>query len=230
MKQFFENYGAVALGILALLVLIAMITPVGNIIKTSLQGTAHKFSSSINSQTDTMSSQMSEIFEDTINFIHIREDGKIYKGDNLYTGWYENKAYLNGEENEIKTNLVAGNVWFMPNGSRPQTNQEMIDSGYNPEEFKIIVFKIDDKVLGEDYTFNRYNNLKASLGVSTFEFIVKTPSNYSATLQYKTGASNLTEEIISDDGLYKLTKMSGIIKQLYVTNDINIDDVIIAQS
>lgn len=50
MKQFFEQYGAVALGVLALLVLIAMITPVGNIIKTSLQGTTNKFASSMNGQ------------------------------------------------------------------------------------------------------------------------------------------------------------------------------------
>lgn len=53
MKQFFEQYGGVALGILALLVLIAMITPVGNIIKTSLQGTAETFSTQIGAQTDT---------------------------------------------------------------------------------------------------------------------------------------------------------------------------------
>lgn len=52
MKQFFESYGGVALGILALLVLIAMITPVGNIIKTSLQGTTNKFASSMNGQLD----------------------------------------------------------------------------------------------------------------------------------------------------------------------------------
>lgn len=52
MKQFFEQYGGVALGILALLVLIAMITPVGNIIKTSLQGTTNKFASSMNGQLD----------------------------------------------------------------------------------------------------------------------------------------------------------------------------------
>ena len=52
MKQFFEEYGGVALGILALLVLIAMITPVGNIIKSSLQGIVNKFSSSMNSQLD----------------------------------------------------------------------------------------------------------------------------------------------------------------------------------
>lgn len=50
MKQFFEEYGGVALGILALLVLIAMITPVGNIIKTSLQGIVNKFSTSMNNQ------------------------------------------------------------------------------------------------------------------------------------------------------------------------------------
>lgn len=50
MKKFFEQYGGVALGILALLVLIAMITPVGNIIKTSLQGTVNKFSGSMHEQ------------------------------------------------------------------------------------------------------------------------------------------------------------------------------------
>lgn len=53
MKNFFEQYGGVALGILALLVLIAMITPIGNIIKTSLQGTTTKFSGSINDQVNT---------------------------------------------------------------------------------------------------------------------------------------------------------------------------------
>ena len=52
MKHFFEQYGGVALGILALLVLIAMITPVGNIIKTSLQGTTNKFSGSMYEQLD----------------------------------------------------------------------------------------------------------------------------------------------------------------------------------
>ena len=53
MKQFFEEYGGVALGILALLVLIAMITPVGNIIKTSLQGIVDKFSTSMSNQLET---------------------------------------------------------------------------------------------------------------------------------------------------------------------------------
>ena len=61
MKQFFEEYGGVALGILALLVLIAMITPVGNIIKTSLQGTVTKFSSSINGQVDNDLNAVSKI-------------------------------------------------------------------------------------------------------------------------------------------------------------------------
>ena len=60
MKKFFEQYGGVALGILAVLVLIAMITPVGNIIKTSLQGTATKFSGNINGQVDTAMAGTSE--------------------------------------------------------------------------------------------------------------------------------------------------------------------------
>lgn len=68
MKQFFENYGGIALGILALLVLIAMITPVGNIIKTSLQGTVSTFSTKMNSQTDTMSESMNEIMTDIAGY------------------------------------------------------------------------------------------------------------------------------------------------------------------
>ena len=71
MKQFFESYGGVALGILALLVLIAMITPVGNIIKTSLQGTAHKFSTSINSQTDDAFDAMQKIQESATDLLSI---------------------------------------------------------------------------------------------------------------------------------------------------------------
>lgn len=63
MKQFFENYGGIALGILALLVLIAMITPIGNIIKTSLQSTVHTTATGIESQTDTMTRQMEENFK-----------------------------------------------------------------------------------------------------------------------------------------------------------------------
>ena len=43
MKQFFEEYGGIALGILAVLVLIAMVSPVGGKIKESLTGTAKGF-------------------------------------------------------------------------------------------------------------------------------------------------------------------------------------------
>ena len=68
MKQFFEQYGGVALGILALLVLIAMITPVGNIIKTSLQGTVQTFSTKIDGQTDTMTEQMNKAFENAVTY------------------------------------------------------------------------------------------------------------------------------------------------------------------
>ena len=59
MKKFFEQYGGVALGILAVLVLIAMITPVGNIIKTSLQGIVNKFSNSMTNQLDAAMSSTS---------------------------------------------------------------------------------------------------------------------------------------------------------------------------
>ena len=97
MKKFFENYGAVALGILALLVLIAMITPVGNIIKTSLQGTVQTFSTRIEEQqTDTIAIDMGR-FSNSLLAINMLEkgSGRIYseaygtctfsENDNTYT-------------------------------------------------------------------------------------------------------------------------------------------------
>lgn len=77
MKQFFEQYGGIALGILALLVLIAMITPVGNIIKTSLQSTVHTTAASIESQTDTMTESMNSALINATDFTGAK-DGKYY--------------------------------------------------------------------------------------------------------------------------------------------------------
>lgn len=77
MKQFFEQYGAVALGILALLVLIAMITPVGNIIKTSLQGTVQTFSTKMDGQVDTMTESMNAAIINATSFDGIK-DGKLF--------------------------------------------------------------------------------------------------------------------------------------------------------
>lgn len=71
MKQFFEQYGGIALGILALLVLIAMITPVGNIIKTSLQRTVQTFSTRIDNQTDTMTESMKKNIENASSYFSI---------------------------------------------------------------------------------------------------------------------------------------------------------------
>ena len=48
MKQFFEEYGGVALGILAVLVLIAMVSPIGNAIKGSLTGITNSFNQKMN--------------------------------------------------------------------------------------------------------------------------------------------------------------------------------------
>ena len=79
-KEFFEQYGSVALGILALPVLIAMIAPAGNIIKTSLQGTVQTFSASINSQTNDMDKQLQEAFNNAVaNLSHINTP--YVKGD-----------------------------------------------------------------------------------------------------------------------------------------------------
>lgn len=81
MKQFFEQYGAVALGILSLIVLIAMITPVGNIIKTSLQGTVQTFGTKIDGQVDAMSSSFETVMENTTNGFNGLKNGKFYQHD-----------------------------------------------------------------------------------------------------------------------------------------------------
>lgn len=106
MKQFFENYGAVALGILALLVLIAMITPVGNIIKTSLQGTVHKFSSSIDAQTDTMTESMAQAFKNESQLSGII-DGKLYINGKVP---WQLKQYAFSEDGSTAINTSTGNV------------------------------------------------------------------------------------------------------------------------
>ena len=60
MKQFFEEYGGVALGILAILVLIAMVSPIGETIKTSLKSVtdtfADKMTNGINTATNAVNS------------------------------------------------------------------------------------------------------------------------------------------------------------------------------
>ena len=53
MKQFFEEYGGVALGILAVLVLIAMVSPIGEAIKTSLKSVTDTFASKMTSGINT---------------------------------------------------------------------------------------------------------------------------------------------------------------------------------
>lgn len=52
MKQFFEEYGGIALGILAVLVLIAMVSPIGTVIKNSLTGVTNNFANKMNTGLD----------------------------------------------------------------------------------------------------------------------------------------------------------------------------------
>ena len=82
MKQFFEQYGAVALGILALLVLVAMITPVGNIVKTSLQGTVDTFSTRIGSQVEDGLIASAEAQNSALNVITGGSGGGSNQGGN----------------------------------------------------------------------------------------------------------------------------------------------------
>lgn len=228
MKQFFEQYGGVALGILALLVLIAMIIPVGNIIKTSLQGTVHKFSSSINAQTDDMSNQMTTIMNIAGDFLNIKSDGKMYKGDILYTGWDGNKAYLNGEENPIIENCEMEFYWILNPYVPLRTDDSFRAAGLNPDEFEVIYFKLNDNLMfehskGEDFS----GGLAFSSGVSTYELVVKTPSNFMVSTYHIESVSNYKSEVIEDDGHIKLTKISATIDYIPNYKDIYSDDLFI---
>lgn len=97
MKHFFEQYGGVALGILALLVLIAMITPVGNIIKTSLQGTVETFSSGIDNQTDNMDLQLQKAFINAVTDLS-KVNTTYVKGDFSAKG---NLVEIDGEQYRV---------------------------------------------------------------------------------------------------------------------------------
>ena len=116
MKQFFEQYGGVALGILALLVLIAMITPVGNLVKTSLQGTVHKFSSSINSQTDNITESMNSAFKNA-NSIYSTGSRVVIEGkhyiviEQMDLNSYKVMETVNAFESRWNQNMSDGNMY-----------------------------------------------------------------------------------------------------------------------
>lgn len=146
MKQFFESYGAVALGILALLVLIAMITPVGNIIKTSLQGTTETFSTRIESQTDTMTAQMQEAFESASTETHYDENGILLNGIINRTLYVNGVAYQNiwKQELNVTDNITWGwNKKVTPTGYRLESVSEIAEGNpyfgevsYNTDNWK----------------------------------------------------------------------------------------------
>lgn len=122
MKQFFEQYGGVALGILALLVLIAMITPVGNIIKTSLQGTVQTFSTKMDGQVDTMTESMNAAFTNATGFTGVKNHTYYFNGQ-IHPFFKENELVLNGNatgatgKNGITLNAIAFDVNVIYRGS-----------------------------------------------------------------------------------------------------------------
>lgn len=211
MKQFFENYGAVALGILALLVLIAMITPVGNIIKTSLQGTTNTFSTKINAQTDTMTGQISDIMNSAGEFLNIKEDGKMYKGDELYTGWDGDKAYLDGVEQNIKTN-----AFFAP---RVFTG-DYVDN----YDSTFLSLKVDGKTIKENFQSFEYIYVPVALNVSRIEITLKYPSIYNAIFTNSSSLSGYNYEILEENEDYTIAQVNGILTYINDSGDLASDD------
>lgn len=215
MKQFFEQYGGVALGILALIVLIAMITPVGNIIKTSLQGTTETFSSKMNAQTDTMSEQMSDIMNTAGEFLNVKEDGKMYKGDELYTGWNGDKAYLNGEEQTLITDAYSG----------PKAILEGIADRYEPYTHYSYL-KIDGKVVAENFDQSLQVFLPPiAIGVSTIEILVHYPSIYRAEFRNANKLINPEFTVLKEEEDFTTARIYGIINACTSYGDISADDI-----
>lgn len=161
MKQFFEQYGSVALGILALLVLIAMITPVGNIIKTSLQGTTETFSTKMESQTDTMTAQMQETFKSASTEIHYDENGILLNGIIDRTLYVNGVAYQNKwdfSQNDFGTRTVLGwTKYATPTGYHFQKDW---DEGYNQPYVNEITYSLPE------YNFEYRAHLKQKYNFS----------------------------------------------------------------
>ena len=202
MKQFFEQYGGVALGILALLVLIAMITPVGNIIKTSLQGTVQTFSTKMDGQVDTMTESMNAAFTNATGFTGVKDHTYYFNGqvhpffeeygmilsDDGRTAVDKNgqqytliKADVNAviNENSYRSNGVAGFLFdIYQNGTLLYENA--IDatipiSVNNNDEFKIVIKNVPDgyHVKQTEYIYHTYDIEKVALGSPTsFNYVL----------------------------------------------------------
>lgn len=212
MKQFFEQYGGVALGILALLVLIAMITPVGNIIKTSLQGTTEKFSTSINGQADNMTNQITDIMNTAGDFLNVKEDGKMYKGDVLYTGWDGDKAYYNGIEQHVHRNAAAGpNIFIQP--GRILANNVFF-----------LYYKVDGKTIAENFNNGDSFHFTCALNVSRIEMAFKYPSTYNLQFANWDKLDDYSLDVIEEKGGYITVKLSGVLNYISEYGDVEADD------
>ena len=203
MRQFFEQYGVVALGILALIVLIAMITPVGNIIKTSLQGTAQTFSTKMDNQVDTMTDSMAKAFDSATEYVYIADDGKAYIKGELYTGWNGDKAYLNGIEQVIQTNgYMNPNLFF--NG---------VVLGFEESKAYAIInsYKIDGKDVGKvKFTFRKDIPFFVPK-VTTFEAIINCPKEYEIRFRDTGVTLNPQRELIGETDSTKTFRFTGVI-------------------
>lgn len=206
MKQFFEQYGAVALGILALLVLVAMITPVGNIIKTSLQGATETFSAKIESQHDDALEATAKLIK---NSTYLATDGDFnglhYHDDELFTGTCEQNhlSYANGEvqisvldPNTLSLKRVFGSstattLYFDSNNVKAQRTVSMSSGSltgvyydrYNDAEFlenHIYYFETDYFVSDEiEYKISQYIENNDIIDSTT-------PNNFKGNVHYST--------------------------------------------
>lgn len=223
MKQFFEQYGAVALGILALLVLIAMITPVGNIIKTSLQGTSNKFATSMNGQLDAAmeSSKKAQIGATDVMEQYIIE----YKGTRSTDG--EGYYRTSGRTSTVQTDILENGMPTFRSDTVEYVLVTVRPDGSAIEDYYAVGGSFDGKLLNHAEFSNGYHDgeggntvvLKQAIySYKTSEYRIKTYDNFTGNKDEKVKTSeiycdnsgNMTKQYLYsfyEDGITRKTKI-----------------------
>lgn len=235
MKQFFEQYGAVALGILALIVLIAMITPVGNIIKTSLQGTSHKFATSMNGQLDAAmeSSNKAQMGATDVMKQYILE----FKGTRSTDG--EGYYRTSGRTSTVQTDILENGMPTFRSDTVEYVLVTVRPDGSAIEDYYAVGGSFDGKLLShieyndgysDDEEGNTVTLKRVVYGYKSSGYRIKTDNNFTGNKNedvkvseaYYDNSGNMTKQYLYsyyEDGITKKTRIKDNPADGYFTHE-----------
>ena len=180
MKRFFEEYGGIALAILAVLVLIAIVSPVGKGVKNSLTGVANNFANKMNSGL--------EGFEFNV-------DGTVSKNQS-FVGYY---ADVNGDgvvDGVIFADLaVGGSGTWNPSGESWANSTGTYSYGTIPAD------ELKDYVISEDKYSGKFGEkpIVKAVGNGKDRFYVMALENIdSSTYTWYANAYNKGNGLMTD--------------------------------